>query len=150
MIWFFVILIVIGLCLYVPIAGGSNKYYKEQLNNYSLTGNIKIQIGDVTSGSIFILSNNKELFHSIPINKKFNYINIKSILKIELESKYEYKGKQKVVSLTPQANIVGKEIGVALTIVTEDNVYGVFAPMFQKNDAIRLKTILEKEMEEVE
>lgn len=144
--WIFIIMIVISLCILIPIVGGSNKYYNKQLNDYSLSGNIKIQIGDVASGSIFILSNNMELFHSIPINKKFNYISIKDILKIELESKYEYKGKQKVVSLTPQANIVGKEIGVVLTIVTEDNVYGVFAPMFQKNDAIRLKTILEKEM----
>lgn len=147
--WIFLIMLVISLCIIIPLAGGSNKFYSEQLNNYSLNGNIRVQIGNVTSGNIFILSNNKELFFANPLNKIFNYINIKDIIEIQLQIKYEYKGKARLVSLTPQTNIVGKEIGSVLTIITENNVYSVVAAKNEKNNAIRLKALLEKEMQKV-
>lgn len=147
--WIFLIMLVISLCIIIPLAGGSNKFYSEQLNNYSLNGNIRVQIGNVTSGNIFILSNNKELFFANPLNKIFNYINIKDIIEIQLQIKYEYKGKARLVSLTPQTNIVGKEIGSVLTIITENNVYSVVAAKNEKNNAMRLKALLEKEMQKV-
>lgn len=147
--WILIGMLVIGLLLYVPITMSTSNYYKKQLQNYNLSNdNIKIHIGNRDTGTIFIYSRDKRLFYGYPIGNQFNEINIKDILKIEMETKYEYEGKQKVVSLTPQSTITGKEIGVTLRIITEDNVYNVFVSTNKKNDAIRLKTLLEKEIEE--
>ena len=148
--WILIGMLVVGLLLYVPITMSTNNYYKNQLQKYNLSnGNIRIQIGNIDTGTIFIYSRDKRLFYGYPIGNQFNEIKIKNILKIEMEAKYEYKGKQKVVSLTPQSTITGKEIGVTLRVITENNVYNVFVSANKKNDAIRLKTLLEKQMSEV-
>lgn len=154
--WF---LIIIFVCFVLYIYTGLKQADKQgdwrrdvyNKNNINFD-DIKIRITDFNFGSEFIYLNDKRLFFVNAGVRLIKEIKKEDILQIDIEETYEHKGKQKVVSLTPQMNINSKLTMVSLKIITENGTYNVSpsTDLYKNRErTIRLKAILEKRTKEV-
>lgn len=153
---FIIIGIIIGaviLYLYFGIKKGDNatNFLWSELKKYNINKeNVKLTIGNYIPENCFIYSDNNQLFFINHKRLELSKIEIKDILEIIIESKYEYNGKQKIMTVVPQMNIQGKEIETIFKVITTDRIYRISTNCGYKDNMIRLKAILEKEMKEVE
>lgn len=142
-----IVILIVVFYLYsaFTIDGKIKKWYVEEFKKNNINEeDIKIKIGDDRNCVIFL--KDKRLFYLKFVSpSKFEEIDINKILDIVIEKKYEYKGKQKIMTVVPQAEITGQEVGTILKIITEDNIYVLSTYAGYGDMMIQLKALLEKE-----
>lgn len=157
MIWFAIIVISITIFLVYKSIKQEDKN-KEWENNELNKLNIKkedisIEIRNRNIFKSLLYLKDKRLFFIFSEKEIFKEIKIRDILKVEIETIEEHKGKQKIMALTPQYNIIEKIIGVRIKIITKEETYKVYIDgnsLFEAKEKMeRLKAILEKEISEV-
>lgn len=146
-------IVILGIVFFLynvfTIEGRMKKWHFEELKKNNLSDeNVKIRIGDY--GDCFILFKDKRLFFVKFAHSKFEEIDINKILDIVVEKKYEYKGKQKIMTVVPQAEIKGQEVGTILKIITEDNIYVLSTYAGYGDMMMQLKATINKKLREVE
>lgn len=140
-----ILIVVFYLYSLFTIDGKIKKWYVEEFKKNNINEeDIKIKIGDDRNCVIFL--KDKRLFYLKFVSpSKFEEIDINKILNIVIEKEYKYEGKQKIMTVVPQAEITGQEVGTILKIITEDDIYVLSTYAGYGDMMLQLKALLEKE-----
>lgn len=140
-----ILIVVFYLYSLFTIDGKIKKWYVEEFKKNNINEeDIKIKIGDDRNCVIFL--KDKRLFYLKFVSpSKFEEIDINKILNIVIEKEYKYEGKQNIMTVVPQAEITGQEVGTILKIITEDDIYVLSTYAGYGDMMLQLKALLEKE-----
>lgn len=139
----------------------NNEWLKREFYKYNITtNNIKDKLQGMENGDYLIITKDKRLFIFNNYYKKSREIDLKSILKIDVNAKINEKNAMKVISLTPTFNRYTTVIGLEFKVITETETHIIncidkgFHPdktpaklySIQKDNLERFKLLLEKEI----